>query len=112
MYHHIADPPPDADPIRRDLSVSPQAFEAQLRYLVRAGYQPITLRDLIYHLTLGAPLPEKPIILTFDDGYEDNYTNAYRYLSVSDASQNGISGFRQAPASICAASPAQSSPNS
>jgi len=80
MYHHIADPPRGADPIRRDLSVSPQAFEAQLRYLVRAGYQPITLRDLTYHLTLGAPLPEKPIILTFDDGYEDNYTNAYPLL--------------------------------
>jgi peptidoglycan/xylan/chitin deacetylase (PgdA/CDA1 family) len=80
MYHHIADPPPDADPIRQDLSVSPQAFEAQLRYLVGAGYQPIPLRDLIYHLTLGAPLPEKPIILTFDDGYEDNYTNAYPLL--------------------------------
>jgi peptidoglycan/xylan/chitin deacetylase (PgdA/CDA1 family) len=80
MYHHIADPPPDADPIRRDLSVSPQAFEAQLRYLVGAGYQPLTLRDLTYHLALGAPLPEKPIILTFDDGYEDNYTNAYPLL--------------------------------
>jgi peptidoglycan/xylan/chitin deacetylase (PgdA/CDA1 family) len=80
MYHHIADPPPGADPIRQDLSVSPQAFEAQLRYLVRSGYQPITLHDLIYHLTLSAPLPEKPIILTFDDGYEDNYTNAYPLL--------------------------------
>jgi len=51
-----------------------------LRYLVGAGYQPITLRDLIYHLTLGSSLPEKPIILTFDDGYEDNYTNAYPLL--------------------------------
>ncbi len=80
MYHHIADSPPDADPIRRDLSVSPQTFEAQLRYLVGAGYQPITLRDLIYHLALGASLPEKPVILTFDDGYEDNYTNAYPLL--------------------------------
>ena len=80
MYHHIADSPPGADPIRRDLSVSPQAFEAQLRYLVEAGYRPITLRDLIYHLTLGASLPEKPVILTFDDGYENNYTNAYPLL--------------------------------
>jgi peptidoglycan/xylan/chitin deacetylase (PgdA/CDA1 family) len=80
MYHHIADPPPDADPIRQDLSVSPQAFEAQLRYLVKTGYQPITLRDLVYHLTLGTSLPERPIILTFDDGYEDNYTNAYPLL--------------------------------
>lgn len=80
MYHHIAAPPPRAGAIRRDLSVTPVAFEAQLRYLVRAGYHPILLRDLIAHLNLGAPLPSKPIILTFDDGYKDQYTNAYPLL--------------------------------
>ncbi len=80
MYHHIADPPPRADAIRRDLSVSPQAFEEQLRYLVKAGYQPITLRHLVMHLEIGQPLPQKPIILTFDDGYRDHYTQAYPLL--------------------------------
>ncbi len=80
MYHHIAAPPPDADAIRRDLSVSPQALEEQLRYLVEAGYHPITLRQLVMHLQSGQPLPEKPVILTFDDGYRDNYTHAYPLL--------------------------------
>mgnify|MGYP005838318829 CR=1 FL=1 len=80
MYHHIAPPPPGADAIRRDLSVSPARFAAQLRYLREAGYQSITFKDLIYHLALGWPLPEHPILLTFDDGYRDAYTYAYPLL--------------------------------
>ncbi len=80
MYHHIAVPPPDADAIRRDLSVAPPDFEEQLRYLAKAGYHSISLRDLIYHLAIGQRLPRKPIILTFDDGYRDNYTHAYPLL--------------------------------
>ncbi|MCC7352720.1 MAG: polysaccharide deacetylase family protein [Anaerolineae bacterium] len=80
MYHYISVPPPGAGAIRRDLSVSPERFEAHLRYLKEAGYQSISLRDLLYHLALGWPLPPKPIILTFDDGYRDNYENAFPLL--------------------------------
>ncbi|HID86951.1 MAG TPA: polysaccharide deacetylase family protein, partial [Anaerolineae bacterium] len=80
MYHHIAVPPPDADAIRRDLSVPPANFEAHLRYLAEEGYQSISLRDLLFHLAIGQPLPPKPIILTFDDGYVDNYANAFPLL--------------------------------
>ena len=80
MYHHIADPPLGADDIRRDLSVPPDAFYEQLRYLKEHGYQTITLDDLALHLTRGTPLPARPIILTFDDGYTDAYTHAFRLL--------------------------------
>lgn len=80
MYHYISASPPDADPYRRDLSVPPERFESHLRYLREQGYTSISLRDLVYHLTRGAPLPPKPIILTFDDGYADNYTNAFPLL--------------------------------
>ncbi len=73
MYHYVSDLPPDADVYRRDLTVSPAMFEAQLRYLDEAGYHPITLDDLYLNLTEGYPLPEKPIVLTFDDGYRDAY---------------------------------------
>ena len=78
MYHYISVPPPDADIYRRDLSVSPANFERQLGYLIENGYTTITLRDLVYHLTVGDSLPEKPVILTFDDGYRDNFFHAYR----------------------------------
>jgi peptidoglycan/xylan/chitin deacetylase (PgdA/CDA1 family) len=80
MYHYISEPPPDADIYRRDLSVTPANFEAQLAWLRDQGYQSITLTDLAYHLALGWPLPDKPVILTFDDGYCDNYTNAFPLL--------------------------------
>lgn len=80
MYHHIADPPADADVFRRDLSVRPVAFEGQLRYLEQSGYRPVTLTDLALYLTMGQPLPDRPIILTFDDGYRDNYTHAFPLL--------------------------------
>jgi len=80
MYHYVSEPPPDADTYRRDLSVTPENFEQQLRYLTDNGYTTITLKDLVYHLTLGDPLPERPVILTFDDGYRDNFLHAYRLL--------------------------------
>lgn len=80
MYHHVAVPPPDADIYRRDLSVTPENFAAQLQYLAEQGYHTITLYDLVYHLALGWALPPKPIILTFDDGYRDNYTRAFPLL--------------------------------
>jgi peptidoglycan/xylan/chitin deacetylase (PgdA/CDA1 family) len=80
MYHYISNPPADADEYRRDLSVSPANFEAQLAWLRSQGYQSITLSDLVYNLTLGWPLPDKPVIFTFDDGYRDNFTRAFPLL--------------------------------
>ncbi len=80
MYHYISDPPPGADAYRLDLSVRPKEFEAQLAYLRAEGYESITLEDLLRHLTRGTPLPPKPIILTFDDGYLDNYLYAFPLL--------------------------------
>jgi peptidoglycan/xylan/chitin deacetylase (PgdA/CDA1 family) len=80
MYHHVAVAGPEADGIRTDLSVSPARFEAQLRYLIERGYQPIALRDLIMHVQVGEPLPLKPVVLTFDDGFKDQFTNAYPLL--------------------------------
>ena len=80
MYHHIAVPPPGSNAVERDLSVSPARFEEQLRYLKEAGYRSISTIDLVYHLMRGYALPAKPIIITFDDGYIDNYTAAFPLL--------------------------------
>jgi peptidoglycan/xylan/chitin deacetylase (PgdA/CDA1 family) len=78
MYHYVSTPPEDADIYRQDLSMTPEQFRAQMQWLADEGYTPISLYDLLYALMIGWPsLPEKPIILTFDDGYVDNYTNAY-----------------------------------
>lgn len=80
MYHYVSELPPDADRYRVDLTVAPQDFRAQLDYLAGAGYHPITLTDLYLNLTQGYPLPDKPIVLTFDDGYRDAYEVVFPLL--------------------------------
>lgn len=80
MYHYLSTPPAGADAIRRDLSVSPELFESHLAYLRQAGYQTISLQQLSFALSRQSTLPEKSIIITFDDGYRDNYNNAFPLL--------------------------------
>jgi peptidoglycan/xylan/chitin deacetylase (PgdA/CDA1 family) len=80
MYHHISVPPVDSDSIRLGLSVVPDAFDLQMAYLAIYGYHPVRLADLEAALAGGGSLPETPIVLTFDDGYADNYQNAFPVL--------------------------------
>ncbi len=80
MYHRIEEPPPGADVYRRDLSVTPASFREQLRYSAARRLRVHSLNDLALHLTVGKPLPQKPVILTFDDGYADAYTHAFPLL--------------------------------
>ncbi len=80
MYHYISVPPKGSNRIRRDLSVWPSRFEEQMHFLATHGYHTITLEDLALYLLEGKPLPPKPIVLTFDDGYLDNYQNAFPVL--------------------------------
>lgn len=56
--------------------ISPELFEADLEYLESHGYTTVLMSDLINY-TNGGDLPEKPIVLTFDDGYYNNYLYAY-----------------------------------
>lgn len=80
MYHYISTPPDRDDLLRVDLSVLPENFEEQMRWLADNDYHTITFTDLYYHLAIGTPLPDNPIILTFDDGYVDQYENAFQIL--------------------------------
>ena len=70
-YHQITDNPEEGFEV---YSVPPAEFAAQLDYLQEKGYTTITLQDFMRVLHGKGTLPDKPIILTFDDGYEDNYT--------------------------------------
>jgi peptidoglycan/xylan/chitin deacetylase (PgdA/CDA1 family) len=80
MYHYISHPPEDADEYRINLSVPPEIFAVQLAYLQSAGYTSIDLYHLLDALTWGRPLPPNPIVITLDDGYRDNYENAFPLL--------------------------------
>ena len=80
MYHYISESPDPDDTIRLDLSVPPDMFEQQMAWLDDNGWTTITFYDFVEWLAEGVELPEKPIILTFDDGYRDNYENAFPVL--------------------------------
>ncbi len=80
MYHYLSEPPANANLIRKDLSVSPALFTAQLDRMQAEGYTTISLYDLVANLTQGTVLPPKPVVITFDDGYRDNYANAFPIL--------------------------------
>ena len=71
-YHTVTDHP-DPDSVR--YNVKPDDLAAQLDYLIENGYTTITMLDFIEAKNGRRTLPPKPIMLTFDDGYEDNYTN-------------------------------------
>ncbi|MGM9539628.1 polysaccharide deacetylase family protein [Anaerovibrio sp.] len=69
-YHKVVDE-------HMSLSVPLADFEQHMRWLQEYGYTSITPRELYDFIVDGRELPEKPVLITFDDGYKDNYTNAY-----------------------------------
>jgi peptidoglycan/xylan/chitin deacetylase (PgdA/CDA1 family) len=68
MYHSVSDAPAAST---RALSVRPAMFAAQLRYLRKQGFSGLTFGELCQRRRSGQPLPARPIVLTFDDGYAD-----------------------------------------
>lgn len=74
MYHKVN---PDPRTGGLGLRVPPDKFEWQMKYLRKNGYEAITLNDVMDHFQKGKHLPDKPIVITFDDGYQDNYDFAY-----------------------------------
>jgi len=67
MYHVIGDPPSGAP--YPQLFVSESDFRGQMRLLARRGYRAVTLRAVWEHWRHGRPLPRRPIVVSFDDGY-------------------------------------------
>jgi len=62
------------------LKVSKENFRKQMKYLIDNNYTTLSLDELYSYMKTGKDLPQKPIVITFDDGYEDNFTNAYPIL--------------------------------
>ena len=69
LYHYVEPWPADASPLRKALTVQPADFAAQMAYLHQQGYVTVSLYDLMAALARGQPLPERAVVLTFDDGY-------------------------------------------
>lgn len=80
MYHYVSTPPEDANKYRVNLSVEPDDFRQQMAFIREQGYQVIDLYDIIDPLVRSEEPPEKSVVLTFDDGYIDNYEIAFPIL--------------------------------
>lgn len=72
MYHHVT-------PRGGMIAATPQVFEQQIVGLARAGYRSLDTGEFIGHLQ-GRPVPAKSVLITFDDGYLDNWVHAHPVL--------------------------------
>jgi peptidoglycan/xylan/chitin deacetylase (PgdA/CDA1 family) len=79
-YHSVGAELPGSWPL---LTLSPRVFESQLKWLVDNGYTGIHADDWFAWVRQGASLPEKPVLVTFDDGYSDLVVNAVPALEAS-----------------------------
>lgn len=80
MYHSIL-----KDSSRSNkYTVTPAVLEEDLKYIKDKGYTTVTIADLISYVYNDTPLPEKPIVLTFDDGHYNNYGYLFPLLEKYD----------------------------
>lgn len=77
-YHHVAPLPKSGS--ARDYYVSPEMFEAQMTYLQRKNYKVLSMQEFYDLLKTGENPSQKSVLITFDDGYGDNYDYAFPVL--------------------------------
>ena len=78
MWHNLA------EESSGDMTISVDTFRAQIEALHEAGFKTVSLQQLYNYVHFGTELPEKPIVLTFDDGYFSNYEYAFPILQEYD----------------------------
>lgn len=75
MYHHVTE-----GAAENDSTITLARFREHMEALRAAGYEPVSFEALRRYVEAGSELPEKPVVITFDDGYESNYTLALPVL--------------------------------
>ena len=79
LYYHSVDPSE-----ANEVIISPERFKEQLQFIKDSGYTTLTMTELNDYILNNTPIPEKSIVITFDDGYADNYANAFPILKELD----------------------------
>ncbi|MEZ0174978.1 MAG: polysaccharide deacetylase family protein [Candidatus Reddybacter sp.] len=77
MYHMIQQPSTTAE---ARYACPPEQFEKHLRYIKRSQHAVVSLYEIEQHLLCGTTLPNNAVAITLDDGFEDNYTQAFPLL--------------------------------
>ena len=77
MYHMVSEPKTAAEV---KYACRPKQFEQHLKKLLSAGFNPVSIDAIEDHYTHQTPLPDKAFLITLDDGFEDNYSNAFPIL--------------------------------
>ncbi|NLK94567.1 MAG: polysaccharide deacetylase family protein [Clostridiales bacterium] len=75
LYYHSVDPSE-----KNEVIISPVKLKEQLTLIKDLGYTTLTISDFANYILKGEEIPKKSILITFDDGYMDNYTNAFPIL--------------------------------
>ena len=87
MYHSISNDTKQ----QGEYVIAPQKLEDDLNELKKRGYTTITIQELIDYTENNKELPKKPIMLTFDDGYYNNYLYAYPLLKEQSTDADAVS---------------------
>lgn len=80
MYHYVEHVQDEGDTIRQSLNTSPETLTSQIKTLQQANYTFLTASQTAHIINGTIPLPEKAVLLTFDDAYEDFYTDVLPIL--------------------------------
>lgn len=81
LYHRIDS---EADKAWQPFCVSPDNFARQMAWLAQEGYRTIDLHALLDYYERDEPVPEKALVITFDDGYYCNYSRAFPLMAKYD----------------------------
>lgn len=99
IYHYVEYVQDQQDTIRKSLNIIPYTFIKQVETLRNAGYTFVTASELIDILDGKIRLPQRPVAITFDDGYRDFYTDVFPILKKYNVKVTAyiVSGFLDKP---------------